>query len=376
MNLKEIEPYIIFSAIMGSRAFGTHLPTSDTDIRGVFIQPPDSIFRDGYIDQVADEKADIVYYELRKYLHLAQSNNPSVIELMFAPQECILKSTLEWRFIFEKRQEFLTKVCKHSFSGYAIGQIKKARGYNKKINWEENEMVRKIVLDFCYVLEEGKNVPFKEWNKAYNENNTFGKEYPRYSNNFGLAKVNHARDTYAMYDLYAEQFNLKVFSAGITSTHDASDVRLTSIPKGTELTGYLTFNKDAFSLHCKKYSEYQEWLKKRNVDRFKMNKEHGKNYDSKNMMHTYRLLNVSLEIARDGVLNVRRPKEEIETLMKIRRGEFEYDELMSKAELLIKQIDDIYDKSNLPNKVDQDFVNDLILKIRKYNINYNNIFQK
>ena len=49
------ENLIIFEAIGGSRAYGTSLPTSDTDIRGVYIQPIEDILSFGYIEQVADD---------------------------------------------------------------------------------------------------------------------------------------------------------------------------------------------------------------------------------------------------------------------------------------------------------------------------------
>ena len=66
----EKEGMIVFSAIMGSHAYGTNLPTSDTDIRGIFIQPLEDILGFGKVDQVADEKNDIIYYEIGRFLDL------------------------------------------------------------------------------------------------------------------------------------------------------------------------------------------------------------------------------------------------------------------------------------------------------------------
>jgi len=356
-TIKELEEndLIIFSAIMGSNAYGTSLPTSDKDVRGVFMQPLADILKYGYAEQTADDNNDIIYYELRRFLLLAAQNNPNILELLFSPKDCVIKTSDEWRMIQCHANEFLTKKCKYTFAGYAIDQIKKAKGYNKKINWEESKLQRKSVLDFCYILVEGGTKKFKEWAK-----DLFTQE------RFGLANIEHSHDIYAMYDL-----NEYDVPKGIVSNEEtANDVQLTSIPKGISPIAYLAFNKDAYSIHCKNYNEYKKWLKERNEDRFKMNKKHGKNYDSKNMMHTFRLLNVSIEIARTGNLIVRRSNEEIKILMKIRNGEFEFDNLINDAEQLISKIDEVYENSSLPKQINNDFINELLysIRIKKYKL--------
>jgi predicted nucleotidyltransferase len=343
--------FIIFEAKMGSHAYGTNIPTSDIDIRGIFIQPLKDIIKYGYVDQVSDETNDTVYYELKRFLYLTTKNNPNILELLNAPSDCVLKESALYHEIKKNSKKFVTKSCRFTFAGYAIEQIKKARGYNKKINWEEAEMTRKGVLDFCYILEDVGSIPFSDW---------IQKKYKTLSyKDFALAKVDHAHDTYAMYRMKKDE------PSGIVSDiGKANDVQLFSIPKGRKLIGYLTFNKDAYSTHCKRYKEYKEWLKNRNEDRFKMNKEHGKNYDSKNMMHTFRLLKMALEIAESGSINVRRSDEEREKLLKIRHGEYEYDDLIREAEEMIHNLDKAFEESSLPSKIDREEIAKLELTIR------------
>ena len=337
---------IIFEGICGSRAYGTSLPTSDTDIRGVFILPEEYVLGMGYIDQVSDKKNDIVYYEIKRFLELLSSNNPNILEILNLPEDCIRIKDPIFDMILDQKEQFITKQCKNSFAGYAIGQIKKARGLNKKINWEENSMTRQTVLDFCYVLNGNDTVPLKTW-----------LIFPQET--VGLAKIDHAHDLYTMYAAPND------VEWGIVSDEEkAADVQLWSVPKDAEILGYLTFNKDAYSTHCKRYAEYKEWLKNRNEDRFKMNKEHGKQYDAKNLMHTFRLLNMASEIA-EGKIIVRRPDAEIETLIKIRKGEYDYAQLLSEAEVLISKLDELFDSSDLPNKVDGEFIDNLLITIRK-----------
>jgi len=351
---------IIFEAITGSHAYGTSTPESDTDIRGVFVQPLEDVLKFGFIEQVSDEKNDVIFYELGRFINLLIDNNPNILELLSVPEDCVIYRDPEFQFLEGFKQKFLSKRVRWTFAGYAIDQIKKARGYNKKMNWEESQMVRKTVLDFCYVIWEGQTYPLEGWFK-----NAYFLKWTTYKMDmqklFGLAKIDHAHDLYAMYDL--EDYDIQ---KGIVSDIlKANDVQLTSIPKDAKLVAHISFNKDGYSSHCRKYAEYQTWLKERNPNRVRMNKEHGKNYDSKNMMHTYRLLLMAHELAK-GELRIRRTPKEIELLMRIRRGEYEYDSLLSEAEAMITTLDEAFERSTLPDKVDADFGYKLLGKLRDH----------
>lgn len=356
-NLYELKErnLIIFSTIMGSYAYGTSTPSSDVDIRGIFIQPLNDVLKYGYVEQVSDEKNDITYYEIGRFINLLQKNNPNIMEILFAPLDMVQYKDPIFDILINERHNFLSKQCKDTFAGYAITQIRKAKGYNKKINWEESQMKRKTVIDFCYIIENGKSKLFNDWIIDYN----LDKKQRLSQEDFGLANIDHSHNIYAMYDLY----NKDIFK-GIISSEKANDVQLVSIPKGIKHTAYLSFNKDAYSTHCKRYKEYQTWLKERNEDRFNTNKEHGKSYDSKNMMHTFRLLNVALEIANKKTINVRRSAEEIKILMKIRKGEYNLDKLLIDAEHLTSSLEKTYTNSNLPDIVDEEFALNLLQKIR------------
>jgi len=352
---------IIFEAIAGSHSYGTSTPESDKDIRGVFVQPLDDALKYGFVEQVSDEKNDITFYELGRFMHLVAGNNPNILELLAMPEDCVIFCDPKFKELMDARQNFLTKKVKYTFAGYAIEQIRKARGYNKKMNWEESKMTRKTVLDFCYVLVKGGSMPFKKWLEKWNKHLNI----PETQEYFGLAAIDHARDLYAMYFAKDGKEN----GWGIVSNEETvNDVQLTSIPKHIKLVAYLSFNKDGYSSHCTKYKEYQTWLKERNVNRFKMNKEHGKNYDSKNMCHTFRLLSMAHELAK-GELRVRRNPEEIEKLMKIRHGEYEYDDLLREAETMIAGLDEAFEKSSLPEKINIEDVQHILLKMRKHYYN-------
>lgn len=340
---------ILLSVISGSHAYGTNTSQSDVDIRGVFIQPLDSILRDGYIEQITDETNDTIYYELKRFVELLIKNNPNILEMLAMPEDCVqIMHPLFKEYFVDKLHLYITKLTKNTFFSYAKEQIKKAKGYNKKMNWEESKITRKTVLDFCYVINDNGSISIHKWLKINNLNQI----------NIGLSAINHARDTYMMY-------NLGNINRGIVSDENlANDVQLSNIPKELKSIGIMIFNKDAYSIHCKNYREYQKWLKDRNVNRVAMNKSHGKNYDSKNMMHLFRILHMAEELT-SGVLRVRRTPQEIEALMKIRRGERDFDELVLECEKLNNSIEILYDNCSLPENVNENYILDDMLKLRK-----------
>ena len=360
---------IIFETVAGSQSYGTNTPESDRDIRGVFVQPLGDVLKYGFVEQVSDETNDVTFYELGRFIDLVIGNNPNIIELLAPPSDCIIYQDPKFKTLLQDNpSEFLSKRVRWTFSGYAMEQINKARGLNKKMNWEESEMTRKTVLDFCYILEDGGSISFKEWLDRKKRNlQSFGDKstiemscaeshLSTTQKDFSLVKIDHAHDVYAMY----------FYPGGIVSDEEkANDVQLISIPKGHSPVCYLSFNKDGYSSHCKKFKEYQTWLKERNQNRFKMNKAHGKNYDSKNMMHTYRLLLMAHELA-EGKLIVRRPADQIERLMSIRKGEYEYDNLLSESQSMLQGLDKAYEESSLPDKVNKEAALEKLFQLRQY----------
>ena len=319
---------ILFEVISGSKSFGLNTPTSDTDIKGVFYLSKEKFFGLEYIPQISNETNDIVYYELGRFVELLLKNNPNILEILATPEDCILyKHPIMEQLRLE---DFLSKLCKDTFAGYAMTQIKKARGLKKKIvNPIAKE--RKSLLDFCYVLQGYDAIELKHWFKL----NNYTQE------DCGLISIPHSRGMYAIF--YDE--NQALGYKGIVKNEKSNEVSLSSIPKGEKEVGYLYCNQDGYSQYCKEYSEYWEWMEKRNQERYNVNQLHGKNYDSKNMMHTIRLLQTALQIMQTGTLNIRVVNRE--ELLSIKAGEMEYDDLMKLAENLIETTEQLYNTTSL-----------------------------
>ena len=74
------------------------------------------------------------------------------------------------------------------------------------------------------------------------------------------------------------------------------------------------------------------------------------------------------EIALGKGINVRR--ENAQELIDIRKGKIDLQTLIEQVEKEIVEIDELFANSDLPDKVDESFVNGILIKIRKniYNI--------
>jgi predicted nucleotidyltransferase len=110
----------------GSQAYGTALPTSDTDVKGVAIAPPE--FYLGFtrtFEQHDAHEPDVVVFELRKFMRLAAECNPSIIEVLFTSPEDHLKVTAAGEELLAARGWFLSRRARQSFAGYAWAQLKR-----------------------------------------------------------------------------------------------------------------------------------------------------------------------------------------------------------------------------------------------------------
>ena len=87
--------------------------------------------------------------------------------------------------------------------------------------------------------------------------------------------------------------------------------------------------------------------------------------NSKNMAHSFRLVNMGIEIARGEGVKVDRTNIDRDFLLEIRNHQYEYDELIYKLEEKVKEMDEAVKQTSLPDKIDINRVNDLLLQIRK-----------
>jgi len=336
-------------------AYGTNVEGSDEDIKGVYIQAPEDVLNYGYQEQVTVNK-DEVYYELRRFIELCCTGNPTSLELLWSPIGCIKFIHPSFNILIEHRDKFLSKSCKHSFGGYAYSQIGKAKGLNKKMNWENNKVSRKTILDFCYILtpRNSGSRPLKEW-LSQREGNLSKQEF------YGVSKIPNCRDMFYVYPNDEDGLN---YSGMCNEEETSNELRMSSIPKDQVHKGWaMSYNKDGYIEHCKDYKAYQTWLKERNVQRYVDVNNHGQKIDGKNLLHCYRLLETGIEIAKLKTINVRRPNASY--LIEIRKGKHNLETLLQQADDKMKELDKAFDESDLQDSADRGFFLALMPKIRR-----------
>jgi hypothetical protein len=339
----------ILIVMRGSQVYGTNLPNSDTDYCGIYIQSLSDILGNRYKEQISDDKNDTVFYEVSRFLELLEQNNPNILEIVNTPDEFIMYKDPIFDLILDKKDQFLTKKCSNTFGGYGVQQISKAKGQNKKVNWENDRMVRKSILDFCYILDGEKSKPFRE----YVELNKLD------ISKIGAVNIPNAQNCFALY--YDSDSNKGYF--GVVGDEEKSNqLRLSSIPKGETPFCTIVYNSDSYTQHCKDYKSYTEWLENRNESRWVDVEEHNQKIDGKNMMHCVRLLRMAKEISEGLGVIVERP--DAEYLLSIRKGKVNLETIIEESELMIKSIRKLFDNSNLPNSVDPNLVNSLLIDIR------------
>ena len=439
---------VLYRYIAGSTLYHTNEENgeSDVDTKGLFIADInelygigfDKSFRDKYPNlplyqtQINDEKNDNVLYEIGKYMGLLLSSNANVLESLFVPDDMmIVRPHVCLMPLFENRDKFITKDCFKPFISYAIEQIRKARGLNKKIVNPITE--RKGILDFCYTTYGQGSSNIQNWleyrgmNQKYcglvnipNMHDVYGVYYD-WGNHFLHENITD-KDIEGTLRLIVDGFKLKA-SDVVTKIKDATDkdeigclnkqlklcyfinmlkfihdfyrfenwsigvfrkffyeqkpigysgmvgeksqqLRLCSVAKNEKPICHISYNKDGYIKHCIDYRNYKEWEKFRNPKRYESNLD--KNYDSKNLYHSIRLMNMGYEIATgQGVILDRRIAGDRDFIMDVRHHKFEYDELMAIILEKEKKLKEAIEKSTLPEHIDVNLVNDILIEIRK-----------
>lgn len=368
--------YILFETIVGSQAHGTSTPTSDIDRAFVYILPEDDILGMEYKEQLKIHK-DYMGYEIRRFLELLKKANPTVLELLNSPADCVLTKHPAFDILLREKTKFVTRACENAFHGYAKQQRTKAEGLEKMMNWEAQRVTKKTPIDFCYIPQGYDSIPANYWLDQRKLDQKF----------CALTSVSHCRDLFAVfYDIEAHNcfselieieereankslrkdsgFTMGLGYKGI-AFEDSNDIRLSNIPfeERKKSICQLSYNKDSYRKHCDDYKKYQEWLEKRNENRWVEIEGHGQKIDGKNMMHFMRLIMIGKEIAQGHGINIRRP--DAEELLKIRRGEVSLQELFEKSDELLTEMKESFKTANLPGEVSRKYIHDLLVKIRK-----------
>ena len=348
-----MESAIIYECIAGSRAYGTDLNSSDEDIRGLFAVPISRYFDlTEPPELLSDERGNVVYYSLRRFVELLTHANPNVLELLFMPEDCIRKSSAEMQMLIAKRDLFITKQCADTHAGYAMSQVRRAKGQNKWINNPKPE-APPSKEDFCFVI------PTKEGIQKHPARpiplRTIGWSLDEYH----AARLEHSRDIYRLYH----------YGPGARGVFRGDVLACQSIPEEDESTrfaGLLLYNERAWQQALSDHQNYWAWRRDRNESRWQQQERGEVDFDAKNMMHTIRLLLSGRSLMRFGKPIVRFAGEDLALLMSIRHGELAFGEILSTAQGILEECERLKATANLPDVCDRAEANALLRTVTEH----------
>lgn len=111
-----------FLALAGSRAYGTEVPESDLDWRGVAI-PPVEICHDlwsrfdTFTPPPGESQPDLQIHSLQKFMNLAGKGTVGILELLFLPDDCYILKGYGLEALIRHRNLFLSKRIAKAVSG-------------------------------------------------------------------------------------------------------------------------------------------------------------------------------------------------------------------------------------------------------------------
>jgi hypothetical protein len=236
---------IIMKGISGSQAYGMATPESDTDTRGVFIPNPKTLF--GFLEtqqEIRDNVADTVYYDIRKFMSLLGKSNPNILELCFLPKRTVEILAPEFQRILDAKDLFISKEVFYTYSGYA------------------NEQLHRIKTHRGFLLNPPKGEP---------DITLFG--FESHEEHHKVKKEIEAANA-------AKVDPMKIFGGKINS-----------------MRAYEQAKRD--------YDAYLGWKNKRNPKRAMLEEKYG--MDTKHVSHLVRLYRMGIEILETGEVLVHRP---------------------------------------------------------------------
>lgn len=144
---------IIMLCLGGSHAYGTNVPTSDVDIRGIAIERPEEIIGYGKFEQFQNEKTDTTIYAFNKIVRLLADANPNIIECLgLEPEQYLYLSPLG-KELLEHKDLFLSQKCFYTFGGYARANLKRLENALARDNYPEEKKNEHIAISLQSAID-------------------------------------------------------------------------------------------------------------------------------------------------------------------------------------------------------------------------------
>lgn len=124
-NNEHLGDNLILIGLGGSHAYGMNKESSDIDVRGIALNSKEEILLGQDFEQVVDENTDTTIYSFNKIIKLLTNQNPNVVEMLGLKPEHYLHLSSIGKALIDNRKMFLSKICIHTFAGYAGSQLRR-----------------------------------------------------------------------------------------------------------------------------------------------------------------------------------------------------------------------------------------------------------
>jgi predicted nucleotidyltransferase len=293
---------VIYLVMSGSRAYGTDTPDSDTDLRGVLVEPKHRLLGLEPFEQFEELRTDTVIFGLKKFAALLSKANPNTIELLGVDEDCIVIMTVKGELLRSNSGLFLSARVASSFGNYAIAQLRRLQNALYRDSFTEDQKLEHLATTL--------NARMDHFQRTYSD--------------FGGGKIElSSSDRGLLFDIDLKDYPVVDF-VGIYS-------EMTSIVR--------SYNK----------------LNHRN------NKKSDKHL-YKHAMHLIRLLMTGTDILLGKGIVTRRSEEQA-LLMEIRDGGMAFEEVFSLVSEFQKKFHSAASQTQLPYEPDGKAIDDLLIKI-------------
>lgn len=161
---EHLDNNIIILTLGGSHAYGMNKESSDLDVRGIALNSKKEILIGTDFEQVVNVDTDTTIYSFNKMIQLLTSNNPNTIEILGCRPEHYLHLSDIGKELLDNRKMFLSKICIHTFGGYAGSQLRRM----------ENKAARLVgqAQNEAYILKSINNAKYDFKNRYYPYNDS------------------------------------------------------------------------------------------------------------------------------------------------------------------------------------------------------------
>lgn len=311
------QKHMILLTLGGSHAYGTNVPASDLDIRGVAANPKSEILLGRDFEQKVNNATDTTIYSIKKIMFLLSKVNPNTIEILGCKPEHYLYLSEEGKMLLDHKDIFLSKRAIYSFGGYANDQLHRLVNATAR-DMDQAEKERHI-LDRINNASEHLKRRYMEYNE----------------------------DAIKLYldESHKNEFDMEIFM----------DINLHHYPL-----------RDL----CGLWSEMSNIAK--DYDKVGVRNKNALTHQKlgKHMMHLVRLYLMCFDILENGEIITYREKDH-DLLMDIRNGKYLDDndrptsEFLQMIEELELKLAHLAETTSLPDRPDQDRIDQLLIQINE-----------